>query len=145
VRSSLQPVLFAGVYYIVSVAARYAELSPDIRAELLIAAPKVVQGVFAAFTDYFTWKWAERVYGQGSRRAWATVRQCKLSSLSAMSTLSALIGPIPLLFPVGFDCLQPMAMVLFDPDTVQLPRNNTDCCCALYVAMAAVVRRRYWA
>jgi phosphatidylinositol glycan class B len=49
-------------------------LSPLSRADLLIAAPKAVQAIFAALGDYFTWKLGRRVYGAGSDNAWAVVR-----------------------------------------------------------------------
>lgn len=50
------------------------QLSLAYRADVLIAAPKVVQAVFAACGDYYTWKLAKRVYGHGSNEAWAAVR-----------------------------------------------------------------------
>jgi len=44
------------------------------RAKVLLAAPKLVQAVFAALLDCYTWKLAEKVYGRGSRTALTTVR-----------------------------------------------------------------------
>lgn len=35
--------------------------------------PKILQGLFAAIGDYFTWKFAERIYGCGSNSAWTAV------------------------------------------------------------------------
>ena len=48
-------------------------LSPHSHAELLIAAPKVVQAICAALGDYYTWKLSGRLYGSRSNEAWATV------------------------------------------------------------------------
>lgn len=53
--------------------ADFCGLSLPAKAELLIAAPKVTQAVFAALLDCYTWKLAEKVYGRGSRTALATV------------------------------------------------------------------------
>lgn len=72
-RSSIHPAIFAGVYWLSSCLSRGIRLAPDAHADLLIAAPKVTQALFAALGDYYTWKLGERVYGQGSSEAWATV------------------------------------------------------------------------
>ena len=39
----------------------------------MIAAPKVVQALFAALGDYYTWQLARKTYGNESREAWAAV------------------------------------------------------------------------
>ncbi|KAI9704139.1 MAG: hypothetical protein M1836_007000 [Candelina mexicana] len=70
-RSSIHPALFAGIYAITSYFANLFHLSSHMRAELLIAAPKVQQAVIAAYGDYYTWRMAEQVYGRGSQAAWA--------------------------------------------------------------------------
>jgi GPI mannosyltransferase 3 len=43
------------------------------KATILILMPKILQGLFAAIGDYFTWKFAERIYGRGSNSAWTAV------------------------------------------------------------------------
>ncbi|KAF2200450.1 hypothetical protein GQ43DRAFT_73199 [Delitschia confertaspora ATCC 74209] len=68
-RSSLHPAIFAGVYRVAASLASLCRLSLPVRAELLIAAPKVIQALFAALLDCYTWKLTERVYGRGSRTA----------------------------------------------------------------------------
>lgn len=73
-RSSIHPAIFAGVYWVSSFLSRASRLSPDSHAELLIAAPKVTQAVFAALGDYYTWKLGQEVYGRDSSEAWAAVR-----------------------------------------------------------------------
>ena len=72
-RSSLHPVLFAGVYHIAATLASIYDVSPALRAELLIAAPKFTQAIFAALLDCYTWRLAESIYGRGTRTAWAAV------------------------------------------------------------------------
>jgi phosphatidylinositol glycan class B len=72
-RSSLHPGLFAIVYRITAMLADLGGLTLPARAELLLAAPKVTQAVFAALLDYYTWKLAEKAYGRGSRTARVTV------------------------------------------------------------------------
>jgi phosphatidylinositol glycan class B len=53
--------------------ANLLQLGPLTRADLLIAMPKVTQGVIAALGDFYTWKLAQRVYGRGSTEAWGAV------------------------------------------------------------------------
>lgn len=60
-RSSLHPTLFAGVYYLTHEGAKLFGVNPTGQAEALVAAPKVVQALFAAFTDYCTWMLAKRI------------------------------------------------------------------------------------
>ncbi|KAJ5914746.1 hypothetical protein N7504_003629 [Penicillium tannophilum] len=71
-RSSLHPLLFAGIYKATdSIASLFC--APSARAELLIAAPKTVQAVLSAIGDFYTWRLASRIYGEDSRGAWATL------------------------------------------------------------------------
>lgn len=72
-RSSLHPVLFAGVYHIAATLASIYDVSPALRAELLIAAPKFTQAIFAALLDCYTWRLAESIYGRGTRTAWTAL------------------------------------------------------------------------
>ncbi len=65
--------MFAGVYSMTSLLADLLHVSTHTRAELLIAVPKVLQAVIAAYGDYYTWKMAEQVYGRESPTAWAAV------------------------------------------------------------------------
>jgi phosphatidylinositol glycan class B len=73
-RSSLHPILFAGIYRAAAIFSNICNFSPVARATLLLAAPKITQGTFAAGLDFFTWKLAESVYGAGSHAAWTTVQ-----------------------------------------------------------------------
>ncbi|KAF2441939.1 glycosyltransferase family 22 protein [Karstenula rhodostoma CBS 690.94] len=72
-RSSLHPELFAVVYKLAAELAAFCGLSPPAKAELLLAAPKLAQAVFAALLDCYTWKLAEKAYGRGSRTAYTTL------------------------------------------------------------------------
>ncbi|KAF1834992.1 hypothetical protein BDW02DRAFT_588513 [Decorospora gaudefroyi] len=72
-RSSLHPALFAAVYRVAAFVADVGGLTLPAKAELLLAAPKVTQAVFAALLDCYTWKLAEKVYGRGSRTALTTL------------------------------------------------------------------------
>ncbi len=72
-RSAIHPAIFATVYWTSDVIATALQLSPSIRAELLLAAPKTLQAIFAAIGDYYTWKLAERIHGHGSSQAWAAL------------------------------------------------------------------------
>lgn len=73
-RSSLHPILFAGIYRAAAIFSDLCDFSQVARAALLLAAPKITQGTFAAGLDYFTWRFAESVYGTGSHAAWTTVQ-----------------------------------------------------------------------
>ena len=53
--------------------AKLLQLSPLTRADLLIESPKVIQAVFAAVGDFYTWKFTERIYGRRSTEAWGAV------------------------------------------------------------------------
>ncbi|KAF3482934.1 uncharacterized protein GIQ15_02258 [Arthroderma uncinatum] len=68
-RSSIHPYLFAGVYRVVDAAASLLHLSPLSRADLLIAGPKVTQGLISAVGDYYTWRLGGRIYGSSSPEA----------------------------------------------------------------------------
>lgn len=72
-RSSLHPAIFAAAYEAAAAIAYACGLSLSHRSELLLAAPKVLQALFAALLDWYTWKIAEKAYGRGSRAAYATV------------------------------------------------------------------------
>ncbi|KAJ5095934.1 hypothetical protein NUU61_005290 [Penicillium alfredii] len=72
-RSSLHPLFFAALYQGANLLASALRLTTATRAELLIAAPKVAQGVISAIGDFYTWKLALRIYGKDSRGAWATL------------------------------------------------------------------------
>ncbi|KAH7085012.1 Alg9-like mannosyltransferase family-domain-containing protein [Paraphoma chrysanthemicola] len=72
-RSSLHPGLFAAVYRLAANLAHFCGLTLPAKAEVLLAAPKVTQAVFAALLDCYTWKLAEKAYGRGSRTALATL------------------------------------------------------------------------
>ncbi|KAF2266627.1 hypothetical protein CC78DRAFT_513262 [Lojkania enalia] len=72
-RSSLHPALFAGVYQAAAKLATICGLTLTSQAELLVAAPKVIQAVSAALLDWYSFKLAEKVYGHGSGTAWTTL------------------------------------------------------------------------
>lgn len=72
-RSSLHPALFAAVYYVLDKPMEYLGFYPQFRAMVLTFAPSLVQSLFAAATDYFTWTLAKKIWGEESRIAWAAV------------------------------------------------------------------------
>ncbi|MCJ1396368.1 glycosylphosphatidylinositol anchor biosynthesis [Xylographa bjoerkii] len=72
-RSAIHPYLFATLYWLSAALAELLHLSAHSRAELLIAAPKVLQAIFAASGDYYTWQLGQKVYGRDSNEAWATL------------------------------------------------------------------------
>ncbi|KAJ5772690.1 hypothetical protein N7520_003219 [Penicillium odoratum] len=72
-RSSLHPLLFAATYKMTDFFSSVICIPSTIRAELLIASPKTTQAVLSAIGDFYTWRLASRIYGEGSHSAWATL------------------------------------------------------------------------
>ncbi|OLE52862.1 MAG: hypothetical protein AUG51_15980 [Acidobacteria bacterium 13_1_20CM_3_53_8] len=78
-RSAIHPSIFAAVYCGADAVAQALQLSPSLRDEFFLAAPKTVQAVFAGLGDYYTWKLAKRIYGHDSSEAWAALALTALS------------------------------------------------------------------
>ena len=140
-RSAIHPTLFAGVYWTTSKLSILLGLSPEPYAELMVAAPKVAQAVVAALGDYYTWKLGQKVYGNGSREAWAAV--CSVHSNQLENCLKSiahvwLMSDLFLLRSACLDRLQPLAMVLFDTYIVELPGDDAHSHRSRLVAMALV-------
>lgn len=72
-RSSIHPTIFAGAYYISNLFARLLQLPPASTADLLIAAPRTLQAIFAALQDFYTWKLAQKIFGTQSNESWAAL------------------------------------------------------------------------
>ncbi|KLU89021.1 GPI mannosyltransferase 3 [Magnaporthiopsis poae ATCC 64411] len=62
-RSSLHPLLFAGLYLGLDSLMQLLKLPVHIRANVLVAAPTALQAVFAALGDFYTWKLALNAHG----------------------------------------------------------------------------------
>ncbi|KAI8964121.1 glycosyltransferase family 22 protein [Daldinia sp. FL1419] len=71
-RSSIHPTIFAFGYWIVQ-NFQGAGMAPATKAKWLLAAPKVLQTGFAALSDWYSWRLAERLYGRGSAAAWSVM------------------------------------------------------------------------
>ncbi|KAI0199660.1 glycosyltransferase family 22 protein [Astrocystis sublimbata] len=77
-RSSIHPTIFAFGYFVVdSFWASYNV--PTVKAKWLLMAPKVLQTVFAASSDWYTWKLAEKLYGPSSAASWAVLLMALLN------------------------------------------------------------------
>ena len=72
-RSSLHPRVFAGAYWVAREVTDLLNLPSSWQANVLVAAPRLVQAPIAAASDYFTWKLAERIYGVESNASWVAV------------------------------------------------------------------------
>jgi GPI mannosyltransferase 3 len=72
-RSSLHPALFASVYVVSDSLMRLLHVPPPQRAVLLTYLPKATQAVFAALGDIYTWRLAEKLFGEGSLASSAAV------------------------------------------------------------------------
>ncbi|KAI1102244.1 glycosyltransferase family 22 protein [Jackrogersella minutella] len=71
-RSSLHPAVFAFGYWIVQNFGGPG-MPPMTKAKWLIAAPKVLQTGFAALSDWYSWRLAGKLYGDGSVAAWSVL------------------------------------------------------------------------
>lgn len=65
--------LFAAVFRVTSILAQAFGLSPSVQADMLIAGPKVLQGIIAALTDFFTWRLSQKLYPLNHRVSLATL------------------------------------------------------------------------
>ncbi|KAK0876473.1 glycosylphosphatidylinositol anchor biosynthesis [Friedmanniomyces endolithicus] len=61
-RSSLHPMIFAGVYRSATEVCGLLDVTTGTRAAILLAAPKVLQAIIAATGDFFTWALASLYY-----------------------------------------------------------------------------------
>lgn len=89
-RSSLHPLLFAGVYRVAAHINGILGLSIGARSAVLLAAPKLLQACFAAAMDYATYKLASQTYGHGSRAAYAALALTVLSPWQAFCSVRTL-------------------------------------------------------
>ncbi|KAK5024153.1 glycosylphosphatidylinositol anchor biosynthesis [Exophiala sideris] len=62
-RSAIHPVLFGLCYRTANAVGQTLALSSRSQSELFLAAPQILQAVFAAIGDYHTWRLASSVYG----------------------------------------------------------------------------------
>lgn len=82
-------------------------LSAHIRAEVLIAIPKLVQALFAAEMDLFTYKLAARTYGLQSSAARAALFLTMASPWQAFCSVRTLSNSIETSCTIGALCLWP--------------------------------------
>jgi phosphatidylinositol glycan class B len=131
-RSSLHPAIFAAGYQLTTNIASICGITPCTRAQLLLLAPKVIQALFAALLDCYTWRLAERAYGPGSRTAFSAVCSPGITFTASISDicLCPFLAHAVYFFPV--------AMVLFNTNPVQLPGDNSHGNGSLLLALALV-------
>ncbi|OCT46705.1 GPI mannosyltransferase 3 [Cladophialophora carrionii] len=65
-RSAIHPAIFGICYQLADVLAAFLRRQHHPRAEVLLAAPKILQALFAALSDFYTWKLASCIYGAQS-------------------------------------------------------------------------------
>ncbi|QIW96967.1 hypothetical protein AMS68_002485 [Peltaster fructicola] len=101
-RSAIHPVLFAGTYKAADTVAGWLSLSLAARAEVLLAAPKLIQVPIAAAIDFYTWRlslvctgdarvsWAALLLSIWSPWQWYVSTRTFSNTLEAMLTVLAL-------------------------------------------------------
>ncbi|KAK6068520.1 alg9-like mannosyltransferase [Seiridium cupressi] len=72
-RSSLHPGIFALGYTIVANYLSTMPIPAHYRAYALLAAPKVIQAGFAALSDWYAWRLAEKLFGRNTATAWSVL------------------------------------------------------------------------
>ncbi|KAK5653101.1 hypothetical protein OQA88_9199 [Cercophora sp. LCS_1] len=72
-RSSLHPFIFGLVYKVAYTLMTWMQLFTPFKAVILVALPGVVQSVFAALGDFYTWRLATQIYGADSNVPWAAL------------------------------------------------------------------------
>ncbi|EXJ75886.1 uncharacterized protein A1O5_00394 [Cladophialophora psammophila CBS 110553] len=72
-RSAIHPAIFGLCYQLADSVAEHLMLQNPMRSEVLLAAPKTLQAIFAATADFYTWRLASSVYGDGSTASLATL------------------------------------------------------------------------
>lgn len=134
-RSSLHPLLFASVYRFVDSASFRLLLNTETQAELLIAAPKVVQAIFAAFTDVYTYHFACDIYGADDSAALAALSLTVLSPWQWFASVRTLSNSLETMLTVIGLRLLPWEMLLSNNDENSAPADllNT----RLYGSMCA--------
>ncbi|KAF4595657.1 GPI mannosyltransferase 3 [Ophiocordyceps camponoti-floridani] len=65
-RSSLHPALFALAYLVAETLSSWLPISLTSRTAIIMAAPKLLQAIFAALGDWYTWQLAVTIYGRES-------------------------------------------------------------------------------
>lgn len=124
-RSSLHPALFGAAYIAADKVMDLFQVFLPFRAFALVALPKIIQSVLSALSDFYTWKLAEKIYGQGSNAAWSAVCDFLPRALPPYSHSAACLILGCILSVLG-NYFQPMALVLLHEDVFQLPGNDSD-------------------
>ena len=143
-RSSLHPALFATIYRLAAGLAERCALTTSDRANLLLAAPKLTQALFAALLDCYTWKLAEKAYGRASRTAFTTVRNLIAQTIEKRKKKLLVISDILRVTIACIVRMQSLAMVLLNPNPVQLSGDGCHNCRRLLLALARAGVPRMW-
>ncbi|OAP62114.1 hypothetical protein AYL99_04317 [Fonsecaea erecta] len=72
-RSAIHPAIFGLWYQLADSVAERLMLQSPVRSEVLLAAPKTLQALFAATADFYTWRLSSYVYGEDSTASLATL------------------------------------------------------------------------
>ncbi|PSK34499.1 hypothetical protein B9Z65_8825 [Elsinoe australis] len=78
-RSSIHPYIFAACYKGAAQLTSILQLDSHTKGELFITAPKVLQAVFAALMDFYTWKLSVKHHGLRSQASLVTLFICIFS------------------------------------------------------------------
>lgn len=67
------------MYKLAACVSNLGAFSEPVRSALLLWAPKLTQAVFAALGDFYTWRLASKLHGEGSAAATSAVSVSRLS------------------------------------------------------------------
>lgn len=110
----------------------FLEFYEPFRAFILVPLPKIIQSVFAALGDFYTWRLATEIYGMESNVPWAAVSLSATPYLNPNLTMSTALD----------DSLEPLAVVLLHQDIFQLARDDAHHSCALLLAVGTAQGRK---
>lgn len=111
-RSSMHPMLFAGVYRAVAHLCDILHATPGFRAQALIASPKVLQACIAAAGDFFTWRLSRQVYGPDQPASLAALLLTVLSPWQWFCSVRTLSNALETTLTIGALTYWPWAWLL---------------------------------
>ncbi|RDA89797.1 hypothetical protein CP533_3327, partial [Ophiocordyceps camponoti-saundersi (nom. inval.)] len=146
-RTSLHPIVFALAYKLADILSSWLPIGVTLRTATIMAAPKLLQAVFAALGDWYTWQLAVDIYGSDSNSSlsvlllqlfspWQWYVSTRTFSNSLETTLTAMA-----LYYWPWQVLEPAVSVKENPkplDCLGCPvRRRASLCLA---ALAVVLR-----
>ncbi|PNS14014.1 hypothetical protein CAC42_6527 [Sphaceloma murrayae] len=143
-RSSLHPYIFAGWYQILALVALVLRLDSHNAAELHVVGPKILQALFAALTDLYTWRLV--IKHQGARHdstnatSTSTIFMLALSPWQWFCSTRTLMNSLECTLTVAALYCWPWEMFSGIGSTVKIPYRGRLLIALLLAAVATILR-----